>query len=94
MRLSKEEIETIKRSVAYYDANAKVYLFGSRIDNYKKGGDIDLLIISEKIDKKILRKIRNDFCDKFGEQKIDIIVDNGTLNNPFAKKIFKDVAII
>ena len=45
MRLSKSEIETIK-NVAHkvWGDKTLVYLFGSRTDDSKKGGDIDLYI--------------------------------------------------
>ena len=87
MRLSKEEVENIKSSVTSVDPNAKTYLFGSRTDVSKRGGDIDLLIISGKITKKELSKIRWDFFEEFGEQKIDIVIDDGTGQTPFVKLI-------
>ena len=46
MRLSKKELETIKSTIRNIFGDAVVYLFGSRIDELKKGGDIDLYIIS------------------------------------------------
>ncbi|MGE5795602.1 MAG: hypothetical protein ACM34O_08470 [Ignavibacteria bacterium] len=56
----------------------------------KKGGDIDLLVISRKLDKKSIRPLKHKFFENFGEQKIDIIIDNGELNDPFVKKIYRD----
>lgn len=53
----------------------------------KKGGDIDLLIISKKLTRKELRKIKREFYNKFGEQKIDIVLDDGEFKNPFTEKI-------
>lgn len=94
MRLSKEEIENIKESVKSIDDKAKIILFGSRKDDSKKGGDIDLLIISEKIDRKGIWKIRDNFFEKFGEQKIDILIDDGKLEDPFKKKAFDDGIIL
>lgn len=89
MRLSKEEIHTLKHAVAKQDPHAKIYLYGSRVDMGKKGGDIDLLIISKKITRVDLTPIRWAFFDKFGEQKIDFIVDPGELKDPFVAKIYK-----
>jgi hypothetical protein len=37
MRLSNEEGEAIREAVAMFDSEAEVYLFGSRIDDTKKG---------------------------------------------------------
>lgn len=94
MRLSKEEIENIKKSVHLLDEDAKVILFGSRKFDEKKGGDIDLLIISKKIDRKAIWEIRNNFFEKFGEQKVDILVDDGTLKDPFKRKAFNEGIVL
>ncbi|SMM99264.1 DNA polymerase, beta-like region [uncultured Candidatus Thioglobus sp.] len=44
MRLSNTEINAIKRCSAEFFPNSEVFLFGSRVDDDKKGGDIDLYI--------------------------------------------------
>lgn len=45
MCLTKKEIETIVRIAReIYGWNVEVYLFGSRTDDIKRGGDIDLLV--------------------------------------------------
>jgi predicted nucleotidyltransferase len=90
IRLTPKEIENIKTSVLSIDPLAKVYLFGSRTDRTKRGGDIDILIISHKITRKNLSKIRWHFFGQFGEQRMDIVVDNGRLNTPFVRMIMKD----
>jgi predicted nucleotidyltransferase len=83
MRLNGKEINIIKSVVNEFDFNAEVKLFGSRVDDSKKGGDIDLLIISDKItfhDKlSILIKLK----EKIGDQKIDILIydPNETFHN-------------
>jgi predicted nucleotidyltransferase len=88
MRLQKSEIENLKKSTYQYDNQAKIYLFGSRVDDNKRGGDIDLLIISKKIMRQEVRMIKFSFYDEFGEQQLDILLDDGTLNDPFKKMIF------
>ncbi|MDC7243021.1 MAG: nucleotidyltransferase domain-containing protein, partial [Sphaerochaetaceae bacterium] len=65
------------------------YLFGSRVDSTKKGGDIDLLVVSKKLEKKDIRTLRIEFCKNFGEQKIDILLDDGSLKKTFHKLIFQ-----
>jgi len=87
MRWDKEQIDLFKNSLNSLDATAHLYLFGSRVDDTRKGGDIDLLIISEKLKKADVRKLRKDFYQKFGEQKLDIILDTGNKNSAFVEKI-------
>ncbi len=89
MRLSHDEVLLLKSSLEKLSTEASLYLFGSRVDDGKKGGDIDLLVVSKKLEKKDLRKLRLDFYEKFGEQKIDIILDNGNFEDPFVKLVFE-----
>ena len=44
MRLSTRMKSSIKQSIANSFGEVSVYLFGSRVNNAKKGGDIDLAI--------------------------------------------------
>jgi predicted nucleotidyltransferase len=78
MRLSKSEVEAIKSTVHNLDADAQITLFGSRADNSKRGGDIDLLIMSQKLTDRDARPIRLGLYDKLGEQKIDIVIAKDT----------------
>jgi len=50
MRLSEQQVSIIKEEIYKKDESAEIYLFGSRADDLALGGDIDLLVISEKID--------------------------------------------
>ena len=94
MRLSRDQIENLKKSVNQLDPDAEVILFGSRVNDELKGGDIDLLILSGKIDRKDVWKIKDNFFEKFGEQKLDIIVDDGKLSDPFKKKAHDEGVIL
>ena len=75
MRITEFEKNTIVEAVKNADVNARVWLFGSRTDDGKKGGDIDIAIYSENINKDIMQtnRIRRFICDRIGEQKIDIV---------------------
>jgi predicted nucleotidyltransferase len=44
MRLTNQEIKSIKESFHQVFDCGKIYLFGSRVDDSLKGGDIDLFI--------------------------------------------------
>lgn len=90
MRLSKEEQDLLKNTLLELDDDAQLFLFGSRANDKKKGGDIDLLIISRKLNRRTIRPLRHKFFEMFGEQKIDIIIDNGEFNDPFVKEIFEN----
>ena len=94
MRLNSDEIEILKKSLKELDKDAQIFLFGSRIDDEKKGGDIDLLVISQKLNRKSIRHIKHRFFENFGEQKIDIIIDNGQMRDPFIKKIYNHSVIL
>jgi len=77
MRLSQRYIDVIKSRFKEFFNDAKIYLFGSRVDENKRGGDIDLYLIpSQKFDNERDRKIK--FLVKLdlyiGEQKIDPIL--------------------
>ena len=55
MRLSIKEINLIKNKVKNIFGDATIYLFGSRTDDTKKGGDIDLYIVPE-VDNDLFKK--------------------------------------
>jgi len=78
MRITEHERNTIIEAVKNTDPDAKVWLFGSRTDDNKKGGDIDIAILSENINNDVMQKIqvRRFICDKIGEQKIDIVTSS------------------
>jgi predicted nucleotidyltransferase len=48
MRLKEKEIVVIKDIIANVFGEAKVYLFGSRLDKSKRGGDIDLFVVAKE----------------------------------------------
>ncbi|MFA7091210.1 MAG: nucleotidyltransferase domain-containing protein [Arcobacteraceae bacterium] len=89
MRLYQEQIKVLKDTLKTISSTAQLYLFGSRVDDTKKGGDIDLLVVSKEMTKKDLRALRIEFFKHFGEQKMDIVLDNGEFKNPFTRHIIK-----
>lgn len=74
MRLKDSEIAAIRSTVQDLDKDAQIYLFGSRVDDGKKGGDIDLLIMSARLVREDRRVIRMRLYELIGEQKIDIVI--------------------
>jgi predicted nucleotidyltransferase len=74
MRVNKQHTDFIKQTISKFLPDATVYLFGSRVHDDQKGGDIDILVIGEKeLTGQDKRGIKIAFYKKFGEQKIDII---------------------
>jgi len=90
MRLKEFEIKAIKDAVCSLDKNSKVYLFGSRVDDSKRGGDIDLIIISKKLISGDKYKIYSRITKIIEEQKIDIIIYNGKDKNLFVENSLKE----
>ena len=76
MRLSDMEIQSIKKSFEEVFQDGKIYLFGSRVDDTKKGGDIDLYIQTPKAKATLDNKIKFLVMlkEKIGEQKIDVVL--------------------
>ncbi len=77
MRLTKEEIGLIKQAFRETFGNGDIFLFGSRVDDAKRGGDIDLYLVPDvKFEDERSRKIK--FLVKLdeyiGEQKVDIVL--------------------
>ncbi len=84
MRLSEKEKQSIRDIILRLDHKALIYLFGSRVHDDKKGGDIDLLILSSKITDKNRREIKLKLYDALGEQKIDLLIAQD-VSEPFVK---------
>ncbi len=80
MRLSDKIKDSIRKNFqTVFSANCEIFLFGSRINDNAKGGDIDLLIVcSNQRDKELSLAQRIDFLIKIkkeiGEQKIDVTI--------------------
>lgn len=78
MRLSDEQRRLIREeSTAIFGDNSVVQLFGSRLDDNKRGGDIDLYIEAEGsaadlLDREL--KLYARLQRRLGERRIDIVV--------------------
>jgi len=94
VRLTDEQVSLFKNQLSKLSQRAKIYLFGSRVDDSKKGGDIDLLIVADDITKRDIRKVRVAFFKKFGEQKLDILLDDGSFSNPFHKLVLQKAVLL
>ena len=88
MRLANKEQLVIRDAIHQADADAIIYLFGSRVDDTAKGGDIDLLVLSRKINLMTKLEILAQLHQKLGERKIDIAVYSDT-TRPFPRMVIQ-----
>lgn len=98
MRLSEKEIRLIKHTVKNVFGEAVIYLFGSRLDDSKRGGDIDLYVVTKENDghfnnslfskKRKLKLVLEDILYK----PIDVIVATDK-NRPIEKEGLTGVII-
>jgi predicted nucleotidyltransferase len=78
MRLTTEQAETIRRITAeIFGPEARVRLFGSRLDDAARGGDIDLLVecdepVADLAHKRVRFVARLQLT--LGDQPIDVLV--------------------
>jgi predicted nucleotidyltransferase len=90
MRITPAERQAIQSSIHQKDSKAEIYLYGSRTQDHLKGGDIDLLILSEQLNFKDKITLLAEIQLKIGEQKIDLTIKpKASLNSdPFIQSIF------
>lgn len=74
MRLTQYELSAIQEEVYHLDASAKIYLFGSRTNDDARGGDIDLLVLSDTLDFRDVLRLRISILDRIGWQQLDVIL--------------------
>ena len=84
MRLSPEEKSAVVDAIVRFDPEAMIYLFGSRVDDSQKGGDIDILIFSTRLTFKDKLKIKAVLFKKMEEQKIDLVIASNR-KDPFVR---------
>jgi predicted nucleotidyltransferase len=78
MRIAPSEAKAIKETAsAVFGERAAVWLFGSRADDAKKGGDIDLYIELPPEDYDYAKKVRFwcELVEHLGDQKIGIVIN-------------------
>jgi hypothetical protein len=92
MRLSDLQRDIFRKTVAeIFGAGAEVWLFGSRVDDNKRGGDIDLLVKINQVDVWLI--IRNT-PNKFPHYYPDYAERNVALINVAGKASFMMHAIL
>jgi len=85
MRITDSQISLIRNeSLKYFGSNSHVWLFGSRVDDSQRGGDIDLYVESDiqnpaaLVDAKL--RFMLEMHRLLGDQKIDVVVHRDKCN--------------
>jgi predicted nucleotidyltransferase len=74
VRNSESIHDSIRSHVLNVAPGSECYLFGSRVNDRAKGGDIDLLLLTQKkLPLTVMRRIRRLILNQIGEQKLDIV---------------------
>ena len=90
MRLPSQYADFFKAEVAALRPATAVYLFGSRTDDARRGGDVDILVLSSpKLSWEETARIRRRFWDKFGFQKLDLVCFS-----PEDQSTFKELVLL
>ncbi len=80
MRLKQEEISAIRDCVGeVFGPGTPVWLFGSRVDDNQRGGDIDLFLETTLDAEERLRcrfRLLGQLQRRLGEQKIDLVLSD------------------
>ena len=93
VRLSPHERDAIRSAVDSACAATgvtwrRIVLFGSRTDPARRGGDIDLLVeitpAPSNDCERLKRRIRLALEDEIGEQRVDLVLDDGSDGGGFA----------
>ena len=90
MRLADWEVREIKEAARLvFGEDVKVILFGSRVYDDKKGGDIDLYVVTDEPSMEKEGKFWIELQKRLGEQKIDIVLSEDP-NRPIERSALKE----
>lgn len=94
MRLSSEQRAVIRETANFvFGQDAEVRLFGSRVDDARRGGDIDLLVRLASVEPQRRRKALRLVAllqQRLGDQPIDVVVvDPSTGQDAFLRQAQK-----
>jgi predicted nucleotidyltransferase len=98
LRLSPQQVETIKRLIhATYGAGATVRLFGSQVDDRRRGGDIDLLVeIAAEADRGLDAewRLQRQLSEALDERKVDLVLHRNDAAPPPIVQIARDTGMV
>lgn len=98
MRLSPEEIAAIKASAAeVFGPGVVVRLFGSRVNDELKGGDVDLHVEVDAIDDEWRQRSRfeNELFERIDPRKVDVVLSiRGRTPRGFERIAYRDGIVL
>lgn len=98
MRLTESQVQMIKQVVAMLAGeSAQVILFGSRVDDDKKGGDVDLLVtLWDEVDHpaELSAKISARLMRLFQGRKVDVLLSAPNLKTLPIHSVAKHKGVI
>ncbi|SDD61804.1 hypothetical protein SAMN05444678_11754 [Sphingomonas sp. YR710] len=98
MRLKPDEVDAINAAAREaFGPDAVVRLFGSRVDDSKRGGDIDLIVEVEDGQQDIVHESR--FLDalfaRIDERKVDLLfMVRGSPPSAFAQMVAREAVLL
>lgn len=85
MRLTPSQVQIIKTTVArVLNFPYRLWLFGSRVDDNKRGGDIDLFIETDTVianQAETICRVYGALIMQLGERKLDILIQDAATEN-------------
>ena len=98
MRLSEKQKKAICQAARHrFGDDAQLFLFGSRVDDEKRGGDIDLYVETalqdpaDMVDAKLYFLV--DLRLALGEQKVDVVLNSGHTATMPIHRVAKETGI-
>lgn len=97
MRLTEKQQTIIRTACQQHFPDGQCWLFGSRVDDNKRGGDIDLYIETSETDVTNIVNAKLAFLvtlsRQLGEQKIDVVVHRASSEMLSIHQIAKQTGI-
>lgn len=91
LRLDDELRNALRSAVEWLDCD--VYVFGSRTDQNKRGGDTDILVMSKESKFKLSLEIERRFF-MICEDKLDVVISDPDNLSDFASYLFENVKLV
>jgi len=89
VRLTAQEVSGIRSAILKEDPQARIFLFGSRTREDRRGGDVDILCLSGVTDRTVRRRMRVGLLKALGDQKIDLVLAPDD-QSPFVRLILPE----